>query len=173
MSEHPYLLEFFETDTGVQPCRRFIDKALTKTQRAALIAALEEILAREGQDVCGTPFGKQLGKGLFEFRLDLDADAVRSIRRSDKRGSGPTKAHEAILLRVFCHAYGDKIILLIAGYDKLADSKAQNREIQTAQKYLGQFKQQHARTGSKLSKTRQADIPVRRRFETPGVEIEP
>jgi len=50
--------------------------------------------------------------GLFEFRL----------------------RDSALLLRVFCHAYGDRIVLLLHGYDKGVDpsDKRQAREIAEA-----------------------------------------
>jgi hypothetical protein len=50
------------------------------------------ILQQQGISVCGTPFGKQLGEGLFEFRL----------------------REEGLLVRVFCHAYGNQIVLLLS-----------------------------------------------------------
>jgi Phage derived protein Gp49-like (DUF891) len=61
--------------------------------------ALREILQQQGISVCGSPFGKQLGGGLFEFRL----------REDD------------VLMRVFCHAHGSQIVLLLSGYDKGKD----------------------------------------------------
>jgi hypothetical protein len=56
-------------------------------------------LQQQGLSVCGSPFGRQLGGGLFEFRL----------------------REESVLLRVFCHACGSKIVLLLSGYDKGED----------------------------------------------------
>ena len=54
---------------------------------------------------------------------------------------------EPILLRVYCHAYGDKIVLLLAGYDKQADpsKKRENDEIKLGRKRLTEFKQQRQR----------------------------
>jgi len=59
-------------------------------------AAMREILQMHGVSVCGTQFGRQLDHGLFEFRL---------------REAG-------LLVRVFCHAYGNRAILLLGAYDK-------------------------------------------------------
>jgi hypothetical protein len=56
--------------------------------RRSLGAALREVLQEQGINDCRTQFGKQLGEGLFEFRL---------------RKAG-------LLLRVFCHACGNKMI---------------------------------------------------------------
>jgi len=65
----------------------------------------------------------QLGGGLFEFRL----------RDSE------------LLLRVFCHAYGDRIVLLLHGYDKGVDpsDKRQAREIAEARHGLARWKKHH------------------------------
>ncbi len=46
------------------------------------------------------------------------------------------------MLRVFCHAYGDKIILLLAAYDKAADpsERREDKEIELARKRRAEFK---------------------------------
>ena len=78
--------------------------------------ALFEILQHEGARVVGTNFGKPIGGGIFEFRLDQDASQIlaRRGRRARPEDDEPAK----ILLRVFCHAHGNRIVLLLAGYDK-------------------------------------------------------
>ena len=88
--------------------------------------ALREILQEQGVRVCGTPFGRQLGGGLFEFRL----------REGD------------LLLRAFCHAYGDKLILLLAAYDKGRDpsAKRQKKEIDLARRRLTDWQRRHGRS---------------------------
>jgi hypothetical protein len=49
---------------------------------------------------------------------------------------------EPILLRVYCHAFGDKIVLLLAAYDKLASpsKKRESREIALARERLAEFR---------------------------------
>ncbi|MCY4620460.1 MAG: hypothetical protein OXD34_01295 [bacterium] len=49
---------------------------------------------------------------------------------------------EKVLLRVFVHFYGDRIVLLLGGYDKgrYPQKKRQQREIARARKSLRQFK---------------------------------
>ena len=76
--------------------------------------------------VCGTPFGRQLGGGFFEFRLK----------------------ERDLLLRAFCHAYGDKVILLLAAYDKGEDpsAKRQNEEIELARRRLSDWQQRRRRS---------------------------
>jgi hypothetical protein len=103
-------------------------------------AALTLILAVHDVGVCGTPYGRQLGRGLFEFRLDEDEATV-----SRKWSAGPSPRGSVIgariLLRVFCQATGDRIVLLLGGYDKGRDPsrRRQQREIARARARLGEF----------------------------------
>src|SRR5512144_2381663 len=117
-----YALEFYEDERGDKPVLRWIREELTPTQRYELGQAIREQLEEKGVGVCATEYGKQLGKGLFEFRLRRSAEEVG----------------ERILLRVFCHACGTKIVLLLGGYDKGADSSArrQRDEIALARRRL-------------------------------------
>ena len=52
--------------------------------------------------------------------------------------SSSGSAEDALLLRVFCHAYGDRITLLLGGYDKGEDpsEKRQERAIAEARRRL-------------------------------------
>lgn len=138
-----FTLEFYEDDHGESPVLRWLREELTPTQRRAIGVAMAEILQVEGIGVCRTGYGKQLGDGLFEFRLRHDAAEI--LRSLGKPARNETRS-ERILLRVFCHAYGDRIVLLLGGYDKGADPspKRQQREIAEARKRLRQFR---VRTG--------------------------
>lgn len=134
-----FTLEFYEDGHGDQPVLRWLREDLTPTQRRAIGVALREILEHEGIGVCRTAYGKQLGGGLFEFRLRHDAaEILRSVGKEPR----PEAGGERILLRVFCHAYGDQIILLLGGYDKGADTSAkrQQKEIAVARKRLTDFR---------------------------------
>jgi Gp49-like protein DUF891 len=121
-----YTLEFYEDERGDKPVLRWIREDLSRTQRATLGQAMREVLQEEGVGVCGTEFGRQLGKGLFEFRL----------RRSVE------EAGEKILVRVFCHAYGNRVVLLLGGYDKGADPspRRQDEEITIARSRLADWR---------------------------------
>ena len=138
-----YELEFYEDENGDQPVLRWLREALTPTQRRAIGVAMREILQAEGLGVCRTAYGKQLGGGLFEFRLRHDA---AEILRSLGKPARAERTSERILLRVFCHAYGDRIVLLLGGYDKGADpsSKRQQKEIAVARKRLADFQRRSA-----------------------------
>jgi len=78
----PFEIEFYEDETGTKPCLEWI-RNLDVCSRRVLGTALREILQQQGVAVCGSSYGKQLGDGLFEFRL----------REKD------------LLFRVFRHAY--------------------------------------------------------------------
>ena len=60
---------------------------------------------------------------------------------------GVEAPREKVLLRVFVHFYGDKIVLLLGGYDKGRDpkEKRQQREIAQARKPLTQFRERQRR----------------------------
>ena len=133
-----FRLEFFADEHGVSPVLRWLREELTPTQRRAIGVALSEILQAEGVGVCRSGYGKQLGDGLFEFRLRHDA---AEILQSLGKHARPEPGGERILLRVFCHAYGDRIVLLLGGYDKGTDpsSKRQQREIAVARRRLRDF----------------------------------
>lgn len=135
-----YEIEFFRRADGTEPVRRFLD-SLSEDKRNALAAALTFVLARTGLDVCGSEWGKQLGHGLAEFRL-------RHGEREVIAGHGPAEAEdlpesspEKIVLRVFFHAHGNRLILLLSGYDKGANpsTRQQQREIARARTYLKEW----------------------------------
>jgi len=141
----PYTLEFYvEPGTGRQPVLDWIKSDLTPFQRRSIGIAMSEILERNGINVCDTEYGKQLGQGLFEFRLRHGAGDIAAMftKKPPDRGD-----EEPILLRVYCHAYGEKIVLLVAGYDKQSDpgKRRENAEIKLARKRLSEFRQRRQR----------------------------
>jgi hypothetical protein len=144
----PYEIEFYQDEFGDQPVRRWLKEELTPRQRRAIGYAMSEVLQHLGVGVCGTEFGRQLGGGLFEFRLRRDLRAIAGAPPSGPQRQEPTRAgaSEKILLRVFCYAHGEKLILLLAGYDKAKDPspKRQEMEIRLARKRLEEWR--HRRT---------------------------
>ena len=123
-SRRPYVIEFYETPHGDKPVLRWIKEDLSVRQRRALGYAVYRLLQRYGVGVCDTELGRQLGGGLFEFRLRLRAHADG----------------ESALLRVFCHAAADRVILLLGGYDKGKDAgrRRQDHEIKVARRRLSE-----------------------------------
>ncbi len=139
-NDRPFTLEFYvEPDTRRAPVHAWITSELSPFQRRSLGIAMSEILERQGIQVCGGEYGKQLGHGLFEFRLRHGADEIAAMFTSRKPDA---RDREEILLRVYCHAYGDKIVLLLAGYDKLSSpsKRRENVEIALARRRLAEFK---------------------------------
>jgi hypothetical protein len=134
-----FTLEFYTDEAGDQPVLRWLREDLSATQRRAIGVALREILEAEGMGVCRGGYGKQLGNGLFEFRLRHDAGEI--LRSLGKQARDELHA-ERILLRVFCHAHGDRLILLLGGYDKGADpsKRRQQQEIALARTRLVDFR---------------------------------
>lgn len=140
-----YTIEFFRGADGSEPVRRFID-SLSKDKRDALLAALTQILARQGLNVCRSEWGKQLSGGLAEFRLRHDKREVLA-REGIAELDLPESSPEKILLRVFFHAHGKRLILLLSGYDKGARPSAryQQREIERARTHLTEWRAMQSR----------------------------
>jgi hypothetical protein len=141
-----WTLEVFQTDDGAEPFTRFIDKELSDDEFAALDAALKQVLAVMGLELAKTEWLKALGDGLYEFRLRHTADEIRHMFGGS--ASKVQERHVDILLRVFVHFFGQRVILLLSGYDKGDDSseRRQQREITEARKYLKQWKLQERRS---------------------------
>lgn len=143
-----WTLELFEADDGTCPFERFVTRELSPFQRQALDAALRMRLARDGIDLARSEWLKALGEGLHEFRVRHTAAEITEMFGGDAPGS--SHRPEAILLRVFVHFHGERVVLLLAGYDKSGDSstKRQGREIARARKLLRQFKERQRRDRS-------------------------
>jgi hypothetical protein len=131
MPDRPtYELEFYTEESGDMPALRWIKEDLSATKRRALGMAMNEVLQRHGVQVVGErSWGRQLGEGLFEFRVD------RKVKADDE-------VAEKIVLRVFCHAHGDRKVLILHGYDKGRSpaSRRQQREIVLARSRLATWR---------------------------------
>jgi hypothetical protein len=136
--------EPFEADDGTIPFQRFIDD-LSDFKFVALDTAIDRVLSVRGIDLVRTEWLKALGEGLHEFRVRHDADEI--ARMFGGEASGVAGQPEKVLLRVFVHFYGEKVILLLGGYDKGDDPKAgrQQREVVEARQLLAQFKERQRR----------------------------
>ncbi|HUQ62922.1 MAG TPA: hypothetical protein VM121_04135 [Acidimicrobiales bacterium] len=144
MGSGRFTIEFFEDEAGRSPVEEWMESDLTDLELAALLSAFEHVLQSHGVQVCGTEWGTQLGDGLFEFRIRHSADEIKSMFGG---ASGTGRDGGKVLLRVFCHAYGNKIVLLLNGYDKGEDpsEKRQQKEIRLARKRLVAFRGRQAR----------------------------
>ena len=144
MTTPPYTLEFYEDEYGHEPVLDWL-RGLTPSKRRAIGVAMFEILQYEGPHVVGTNFGKGLGGGIFEFRLDQDASQV--LARKGKKARPETSETAKILLRVFCHAHGERIVLLLGGYDKgeRPSTRHQQTQIELAKARLKAWKARQRR----------------------------
>lgn len=138
VSGGPWRLEVYETEDGRQPFTAWAEK-LSETKFVSLDAALRLVLARRGLDLVRTEWLKPLGGGLHEFRVRHDED---EIRRMFAGHEGRVRPRERILLRVFVHFHGSRIVLLLSGYDKGKDpsDRRQQREIARARKHLDDWR---------------------------------
>ena len=132
-------LEPYEADDGRVPFENFI-KDLSDFKFVALDAAIRHVLAVRGIDLGHTEWLKALGQGLHEFRVRHDGEEIARMFGGEVRESHAPA--ERVLLRVFVHFYGDRVALLLGGYDKgrHPKKKRQQREITQARKLLRQFK---------------------------------
>ena len=116
-----WTLEVFATDSGDEPFTRFMDD-LSDAAAVALDAALNHVLAVRGMDLAKSEWLKPLGQGLHEFRVRHTADEIRHMFADEQPGVAPDP--ESILLRVFVHFHGQKVVLLLSGYDKQDDANS-------------------------------------------------
>jgi hypothetical protein len=107
-----------------------------------------------GIELGSTPWLKALGEGLFEFRVRHDAATIERTYGSTSHPSSPTQ--HKILLRLFIHFHGNKVILLLHGYDTGDDDspRKQNKEIQEARKRLANWKASEAERAKGQRKNR-------------------
>lgn len=142
-----YELEFFVDEEGRSPVREWL-RSLSDAKRRAVGAGLEVVVGELGPAIAGTKYGKQLGRGLLEFRLAETAEDVLGAAGRKTR-TIPADRGERILVRVFLHCYGDRVVLLLGGYDKGDDPKGrrQQSEIDTARVRLADW-QRRRRSGA-------------------------
>jgi len=156
---HLYEVEFFRRRDGAEPARRFLD-SLGQDKRRAMVSALAFVLVRQGLEVCRSEWGRQLGGGLAEFRLRHGEREVATRYGPTDMADLPRPSPEKILLRVFFHAYGNRSILLLSGYDKGARPSArhQQRMIERARAYLKEWQAgqaRHPRANARSTRRRQ------------------
>jgi putative component of toxin-antitoxin plasmid stabilization module len=139
-----WTIEVFEADNGSQPFAQFVAK-LTPAQRLALNAAVEHRLVPFGMELVRTEWMKPLKEGLYELRIRHHAHEIARLDRNAAPGS--SSRSERILLRVFVHFYGNRIVLLLGGYDKGKEpsERRQQHEIASARKLLRQFQSRQRR----------------------------
>lgn len=142
MPKPPFEVVFYEDTAGKKPGLDWIRK-LTAVKKRAAGAAMEQVLQHQGVGVCDDgSWGKQLGDGVFEFRV------MRVVNWSVTQRGKKVKKSEKVSLRIFCHAYGQKKILVLSGYDKgrHPESSRQQKEIEKAKRFQRDWKERQQST---------------------------
>lgn len=137
--------EPFEADDGSVPFEAFASE-LSDFKFAALDAAVRNVLAERGLELAATEWLKALGQGLHEFRIRHSEEEIE--RMFGTGSSAHSGGGQRLVLRVFVHFYGDKVVLLLGGYDKgkSPHRRRQQREIEEARRLLRQFKERRRRS---------------------------
>ena len=148
-----WTVEYYVTASGASPVLEWL-RRLPEPKRAAWLAFVDFALVPRGKDIAQSGYVKPLGQGLFELRVDHDALELAQIFGANlsTRPELAELAANAILLRVFCTFYGDKIVLLLSGLDKGTDPKAQPRAIRAARKLLSDWQAEQAAAKRKSGK---------------------
>ncbi|HUZ69018.1 MAG TPA: hypothetical protein VMU65_04845 [Candidatus Saccharimonadales bacterium] len=142
-------LRFYkDLETGAVPMRQWLDALLDEDEAKAVAVteALKRVLAVHGTYVCESEWGKNLGDGLYEFRIRHPAPTIANMfalpgdaaARSDTSEKKAPKVPAAITLRIFFTTYGERVILLCSGFDKARDPHKgrQQREITAARRMV-------------------------------------
>ncbi len=131
---------------------------LPQYEQAVMVAAIENVLATLGHEVCATEWGKNLKEGLYEFRV---RKSLRAIHEEFKQNGAsvpdlPADSDRDVLLRAFFTVHGDRVILLLHLYDKKRDpsEKRQQREIKKARKLLKAWREGEKRKAALARKGR-------------------
>lgn len=111
----PWTLEPFVADDGSVAFGGFMsDLSEGAIDALDLAVELELVLTVRGIDLVSTEWLKPLGGGLHEFRIRHEASEVAHMFGGSPE-PGP-KRHR-VLLRVFVHFHGDRVVLLLGGYE--------------------------------------------------------
>lgn len=160
-------VEVFTADDGTEPFTTSAD-GLDDFTWAALDAAIKYVLAVRGIELVRTEWLQSLGEGLHEFRIRHDAVEIANMFSGEDadEAANAVSPPRAILLRVVVHFYGDRVGLLLSGYDKGADpsEKRQQREIARARRCLTAWHEQQRRqrkAAQRQARGRQRHAPSR------------
>lgn len=127
-------------------------RAHTYTRSLCVDIAVKEILGRQGHNVCvSNKIGKSLKGGLYEFKVGKSLSVLcNELGIPVPGGLGDDKE---LCLRVFFSVEGDRVVVLLAGYDKgkAPGRKKQDAEIEKARSLLAEHKEEvkRAKKGKK------------------------
>jgi hypothetical protein len=138
-----WTIEFYEDVQGRRPVEKWID-GLSDQKAEAVIVALQEVLAVNGINLASGAWLRSLGSGLYEFRIRHSKNEIQGMYKASNRGL--VGGAEAILLRIFVAFEGQKLVVLLGGYDKGKNDKQsfQQAQIEIARKRLRDWKRRRA-----------------------------
>lgn len=150
MASRPYRLEFYEGADGDVPVLRWL-QALPEIEAYALGSAMDGLLQQTGPELAllRPQYCSSLGGGLFEFRLeDVSEDMLRHLGK--KTRPAVLRVPVKVLFRVFFHPHGNRVLLLLAGYDKAKHPSRtyQDKQIKLARKRLADWQVRQRRRRS-------------------------
>lgn len=122
--------------TATAPFERWLRRCDPYTQ-AVVDAVLTYLVEPHGLSLLGTEWCRALGDGLFEIRVRQSLQAVRAWS-PDGHGRTGGADRRRVLLRLFVTFHGNRVVLLLHGYDKGKDpsDRRQRREIARARRHL-------------------------------------
>jgi phage-related protein len=147
-----YIVEFYADADGKEPVLQWLWR-LPSYKRRAATAALEQVLGRQGSAICRSGWGRWVRGvegGIFELRIRQDYGTIMrntGVAIPAAHAAAAGERHGEILLRIFCHAYGEHVVLLLAAYDKREDPspRRQASEAKLAEKRLRDWRQRRRR----------------------------
>lgn len=123
-------------------------KRLDEAERAVVDAAIQHVLVPLGIDICASEWGKSLGQGLYELRIRHNLETIlREHGSPESVESLPNRwRKKRILIRIYCTFYGDRVVLLLGGYNKLRapSQKQEQKEIKAARATLASWNRQQS-----------------------------
>lgn len=123
-------------------------KRLDEAERAVVDAAIQHVLVPLGIDICASEWGKSLGQGLYELRIRRNLETIlREHGSPESVESLPNRwRKKRILIRIYCTFYGDRVVLLLGGYNKLRapSQKQEQKEIKAARAALASWHRQQS-----------------------------
>lgn len=135
MTQQKWRVEVFDGGNFARFYRRLGD-----AERAVADAAIYNVLAPLGMDICASDWGKSLGKGLYELRIRRNLGTIlREHGTPEALELVPKRwLRKRVLLRIYCTFHGERVVLLLGGYNKLREPsrKQEQKEIAAAREAL-------------------------------------
>lgn len=131
-----------EPGTGATPFERWLRRTDPYVQ-AVVDATLTHIVEPYGIALLATEWCTALGDGLYEIRVRRSLHAIQTHGSTERvTTSSRSPNRRSVLLRLFVTFHGQRVVLLLHGYDKGKDpsQRRQRREIARARRCLATWR---------------------------------